>query len=68
MTLQGHGTHKLTGFGTALDVTDELLLLLLEFGALSVQLALCFGEGALVLPQPLRGGHRTTKQCFLRVS
>ena len=37
--MQERSTHELTGFGTALDVADKLLLLLLELGALAVQLA-----------------------------
>ena len=36
----GQETYKLAGLCAALDVADELLLLLLQLGAFSVQLAL----------------------------
>lgn len=65
MGRMGQETYKLAGLCAALDVADELLLLLLELGALPVELALRLCEGALVLPQPLRRGDRASKQRFL---
>lgn len=64
--VMGQETYELAGLCAALDVADELLLLLLELGALPVELALRLCEGALVLPQPLRRGDRAPKQRFLR--
>lgn len=65
-TAQDSGiAHQLAGLGAALDVADELLLLLLELGALAVELALRLREGALVLPQPFRGGHCPPEERFL---
>lgn len=45
-------THHLTILGALLDVHHEFLLLLFQLGALSVQLALCFLQRPLVLPEP----------------
>ena len=59
-------THKLSRFGTFLDVGNELLLALLELCALAVEFALCFCQGALMLAQTLRGCHCATKERFLR--
>lgn len=49
------GAH-LAVFGGAFDVGDEFLFLGFEFGALAVELALGFFEGALVLAEALLGG------------
>ena len=48
-------THHLPLARTSLDIADELLLLLLELGALAVEFALRLLQRALVLPQPLGG-------------
>ena len=58
-------TYNLASFCTPLDVADELLLLLLELGALAVELALRLCERTLVLPQPLCGGHCPSEEGFL---
>lgn len=67
MGRMGQETYKLAGLCAALDVADKFLLLLLELGALPVELALRLCEGALVLPQPLRRGDRASKQRFLHI-
>lgn len=62
---QTHEAHHLTSLSTLLDVHNELLLLLLELGALTVELALRLCKGALVLPKPLGGSDRAAKEGFL---
>lgn len=57
IVVNGSGTHHLASFRALLDIHHELLLLLLKLGSFSIELALCLGEGALMLAQPLcRGG------------
>jgi hypothetical protein len=60
-------TYELARLCAALDVSYELLLLLLELATLAVELTLCFGERTLVLPQPFGWGDCTSEQCFLHI-
>lgn len=50
---------------TLFDVHDKLLFLLLELCAFAIELALGLCEGALVLAQPLRWRHGSSKESFL---
>lgn len=61
----GTRVYHLSRLRTLLYVHDEFLLLLLELSALAIQLALRLREGALMLTQTLRRGHRSTKERFL---
>ena len=65
---EGGCAHELSRFCTLLYVHDELLLALLELCALAIELALRFGERALVLAQPLCGRDGATKECFLGIT
>ena len=58
-------TNHLASLCALLDVNYELLLLLLEFCAFTIQLALSLGKGALVLSQPLCRGDGATKEGLL---
>lgn len=60
-------THELSGLCASLYITDELLLLLLQFRSLSIELALSLREGTLVLPQSLSRCHRASEECFLDI-
>lgn len=49
---EGHEvTYDLTCFGTALDISDQFLLLLFQLRPLSVEFPLCLCECPLVLPE-----------------
>ena len=58
-------THHLASLCALLDVHYKFLLLLLELGALSVELALRLCEGALMLPKPLSRRDGPSKQSLL---
>jgi hypothetical protein len=60
--------YDLTSFCTLLDVCHELLLLLLELSAFTVQLSSGFGKCPLVLPQPFCRGNCSPKESFLFVA
>ena len=59
------GGYHLARLGGPLYVADELLLALLELRPLAIELALGFGQGALVLPQSLSRCDRPSEQSFL---
>ena len=59
------GAHKLSRLGTFFNVHDEFLLALFELGALAVEFALRFCQGALVLTQPFCGCDGAAEEGFL---
>ena len=59
------GAYNLTSLCALLDVCHELLFLLLELGAFTIQLSSGFGECPLVLPQPFCRGDCSSKESFL---
>lgn len=64
----GHdGCYHLASLCALLDVLDELLLAVFQFGALAVEFALRLGERALVLAQTLGGRDCAAKESFLDI-
>src|SRR5258708_26584667 len=60
--------YDLTSFCALLNVCHELLLLLLELGAFTIQLPSSFGECPLVLPQSFRRSDCSSKESFLIIA
>jgi hypothetical protein len=61
----GRHAYHVAGLCILLDVGHRLLLLLLELGALALELALCLLQAALVLSQPLGRGHGASEEGVL---